>query len=160
MIVTYRDVQNVTFPVFKITGSNWSYSDGLLFLDDQLLDDKNMPGQTLGIRRLQTPFKNLFPLRNALISHIGIIKQTGKNFIDSNGDPFIYDKTLMCKLKFAHQGFVVDKGIAVRVNKIFSRLFYYANVADKGVSQRKQILEGSLKSANTQSLPRHILIVE
>ena len=87
MIVTYKDVQSVTFPVFKITGNNWSYSDGLLFLDDQLLDDKNMPGQTLGIRRLQTPFKNLFPLRNALINHIGIIKQTGKTLLTRKAIP-------------------------------------------------------------------------
>ena len=45
MIVTYKDVQCVTFPVFKITGSNWTYSDGLLFLENQLLDDKNMSGE-------------------------------------------------------------------------------------------------------------------
>ena len=99
MIVTYKDVQCVTFPVFKITGSNWTYSDGLLFLENQLLDDKNMSGETLGIRRVQTPFENLYPLRNALINHIGIIKQTTKTFIDSRGEPFIYDKTLI-RLKY------------------------------------------------------------
>lgn len=86
--------------MFQLPTSNWSCSDGLLFLDDQLLDDKNMSGETLGVRRLQSPFTNLFPLKRALINHIGILKQTGKNFIDSKGDPFIYDKTLMCKLKY------------------------------------------------------------
>ncbi len=112
MIVTYKDVQCVTFPVFKITGSNWTYSDGLLFLENQLLDDKNMSGETLGIRRVQTPFENLYPLRNALINHIGIIKQTTKTFIDSRGEPFIYDKTLMCKLKYYKIRKVDKKGIA------------------------------------------------
>ena len=100
MIITYKDVPRVIFPVYRIPHDNWSYSDGLLFLDNQLLDDKNMPGDTLGIRRLQTPFENLFPLRNALISHVGILKQSGNIFIDSRGDPFIYDKILMCKLKY------------------------------------------------------------
>ena len=112
MIVTYKDVQCVTFPVFKITGSNWTYSDGLLFLENQLLDDKNMSGETLGIRRVQTPFENLYPLRNALINHIGIIKQTTKTFIDSRGEPFIYDKTLMCKLKYYKIRKVDKKGVA------------------------------------------------
>ena len=93
LIITYKDVQHVIFPVFQLPTSNWSCSDGLLFLDDQLLDDKNMSGETLGVRRLQSPFTNLFPLKRALINHIGILKQTGKNFIDSKGDPFINDKT-------------------------------------------------------------------
>lgn len=100
MIITYRDVPHVTFPVYRLPHDNWSYSDGLLFLDNQLLDDTNMSGETLGIRRVQTPFTDLFPLKNALTSHIGILKQTGKTFIDSRGDPFIYDKTLMCRLKY------------------------------------------------------------
>ena len=71
-----------------------------------------MSGETLGIRRIQTPFENLYPLRNALINHIGIIKQTTKTFIDSRGEPFIYDKTLMCKLKYYKIRKVDKKGVA------------------------------------------------
>ena len=48
--------------------------DGLLFLDDKILDDKNMKGDNLGIRRLQTPHKNLYPIKNQIDELIGIIK--------------------------------------------------------------------------------------
>jgi len=59
-----------------------------------------MPGSTLGIRRVQTPFTELLPLRRSLISHVGLLKQTKKNFIDSKGVPFTYEKTKFCKLKY------------------------------------------------------------
>ena len=98
--------------MYKIPHDNWSYSDGLLFLDDQLLDDKNMTGGTIGIRRVQTPFRDLFPLKKSLINHIGILKQTGNTFIDSQGDPFIYEKTLLCKLKYFKIRKVDRKGVA------------------------------------------------
>lgn len=100
MIVTYKDVQCVTFPVFKITGSNWTYSDGLLFLENQLLDDKNMSGETLGKRRLQTPMKSLYPLRYMINDEIELIKHQGKFFIDSKGEFIIYEKTEKVQLKY------------------------------------------------------------
>ena len=86
--------------MFQIPSDNWSYSDGLLFIDDLLIDDTNMPGVTLGVRRVQTPFTELLPLRRSLISHVGLLKQTKKNFIDSKGIPFTYEKTHFCKLKY------------------------------------------------------------
>ena len=100
MIITYRDVQHVTFPVYQIPSNNWTYSDGLLFVDDLLVDDTNQPGETLGLRRLQTPFRDIMRLNRALINHVGVIKQTNKTFIDSRGMPFIYEKTQFCKLKY------------------------------------------------------------
>jgi hypothetical protein len=69
-------------------------------LDNAIIDDKNMPGNSLGIRRIQTQHKNLLPLRKAVENHIGIIKQTKPYFVDSNGLPFIYEKTAMCKLEY------------------------------------------------------------
>ena len=86
--------------MYQIPSDNWNYSDGLLFIDDLLVDDINQTGETLGLRRLQTPFKDLMPLRRSLINHVGIIKQTKKTFIDSRGMPFIYEKTQFCKLKY------------------------------------------------------------
>tara|TARA_B100001059_G_scaffold143358_1_gene143361 strand:+ start:869 stop:1363 length:495 start_codon:yes stop_codon:yes gene_type:complete len=112
LIITYRDVQDLKFPVFQIPSDNWSYSDGLLFIDDLLVDDTNMPGDTLGIRRLQTPFTELLPLRRSLISHIGLLKQKKKNFIDSRGVPFTYEKTAFCKLKYYKIRRVDRKGTA------------------------------------------------
>ena len=75
MIVTYKILDRINFPVFILPSSNWDLTDGLLYLDGELVDDKNMPGKTLGQRRLQTPHKGLIPLRKSLDSLVGILKQ-------------------------------------------------------------------------------------
>ena len=59
-----------------------------------------MRGDSLGIRRLQTPHKNLLPLKKSLLNLTGVIKQNTSTFIDSKGIPFIYEKTIWCKLKY------------------------------------------------------------
>ena len=100
MIITYRDIERIHFPVFNLPNGNWQLLDGLLFLDDLILDDKNMRGDTLGKRRLQTPHENLFNLKKSLNTHIGLIKSRDKHFIDSKGTPFIYEKTKMCPIKY------------------------------------------------------------
>ena len=101
MIVTYQDIKKLTFPVFILPNSNWQLVDGLLLLDNIVLDDKNMPGATLGISRLQTPFTEIVPLKHSIDSLIGILKQqNNKSFIDSKGTHFIYQKTLNATLKY------------------------------------------------------------
>lgn len=100
MVITYSKVNKIKFPVYVIPSGNWEKTDGLLFLEGELVDDKNMPGATLGIRRMQTPYKNLMRLSKQLNSHIGILKQKTKTFIDSNGTPFIYEKTKVCRLSY------------------------------------------------------------
>jgi len=100
LIVTYKEIKKIKFPVYILPNSNWEIVDGLLLLDNVVLDDKNMPGATLGIRRLQTPFLELVPLKHSIDSLIGILKQTSKSFIDSNGTPFIYQKTMNSYLKY------------------------------------------------------------
>lgn len=100
LIITYRQITKLNFPVFKLPSGNWQNTDGLLFLDHLLIDDKNMEGDTLGKRRLQTPHENLLPLKKCITSHIGIIKQNSLYFVDKYGQPFIYEKTQMCALKY------------------------------------------------------------
>jgi len=100
LIVTYRDVLRVTFPVFKLPSDNLEFTDGLLTLGGKIVDDKNMEGKTLGARRLQTYMKPLHPLRLAVLDLTGIIKQRERYFIDSKGIPFIYEKTRSCKLSY------------------------------------------------------------
>jgi hypothetical protein len=70
VLITYRDIEEVSFPVFNLPNGNWQLLDGLLFLDDLILDDKNMRGDTLGKRRLQTPHETLFSLKKSLDSHV------------------------------------------------------------------------------------------
>ena len=101
MLITYKNLKDVTFPVFLLGSSNWDLRDGLLFLDGVLLDDQNMPGKTLGQRRLQSPFKSLYPLKKGIMQPVGILKQAGnKAYIDSIGKLFVYEKTIMAVLKF------------------------------------------------------------
>lgn len=100
MIITYQQVSKITFPVFTLPNGNWQTTDGLLFLEEGIVDDRNMPGLTLGSRRVQTPHKNLVPLRKCITEHQGLIKQKSKYYIDSTGAPFIYEKTKMCALKY------------------------------------------------------------
>jgi hypothetical protein len=72
----------------------------VLFLDGLVLDEKNMPGKTLGIRRLQSKRKDLYPLRRAFLTLAQFLNSRGyKHFVDSSGRPFTYDKTINCKLK-------------------------------------------------------------
>ena len=75
MIVTYKEIKKIKFPVFILPNSNWELVDGLLLIDNQVVDDKNMPGASLGIRRLQTHFTELVPLKHSIESLIGILKQ-------------------------------------------------------------------------------------
>jgi hypothetical protein len=100
MVIQYRNLQKIRFPVYELSSGNWEKLDGLLFLDGKIVDDKNMTGDTLGIRRIQTPHTNLFKLKNQIDTVRGILKSNNKYFIDSYGMPFIYEKTEFCKLKY------------------------------------------------------------
>lgn len=90
----------MTFPVYSLPSGNWYQVDGLLYLNGELVDDRNMPGKTLGARRLQTPFEELVPLSKCIDSIIGVIKQSSKYYIDTKGTPFAYVKTKFCKVKY------------------------------------------------------------
>lgn len=112
MVITYTSSKNINYPVFPLLSSNWDISDGLLTIDGLLVDDKNMDGDTLGKRRLQTPFKSLFPLKKSINSFIGIIKQSKNNYIDNKGIVFTYEKTKYVPLKYIQIQKVEKKKIA------------------------------------------------
>jgi len=111
LIVNYNNLTKIKFPVYKLPNSNWELVDGLLFLDNKVLDDKNQPGKTLGIRRAQTSF-DLFPLKHSIPSLAGILKQNDKTFIDTEGTPFIYQKTRNSSLKYYKIRKIEQKGVA------------------------------------------------
>jgi len=100
MIITYKNTDKIQFPVFLLDSGNWDSIDGMLFLDNEVLDDKNQIGDTLGARRMQTSHKNLHVLKRMIMSHNGILKQSTKYFIDNKGMPFIYEKTKFAKLQY------------------------------------------------------------
>lgn len=99
MVIQYNTINKIKFPVYVMPSENWSESDGLLFLDGRVIDDRNMPGDTLGIRRIQTPHP-VGKLNKQLDDFRGILKSEQKTFIDTHGQPFVYYKTTFCKLKY------------------------------------------------------------
>lgn len=98
--ITYKNLHKIAYPAYPIPTDNWDYVDGLLYLDGLLLDDKNQQGETLGARRMQTPFKDKFPLTKAAETSLAIIKQPGGFYIDNLGRMFKYEKTKMAKVKY------------------------------------------------------------
>ena len=112
MVIQYKSINKVKLHVYILHSGNWERQDGLLFLDGTIVDDKNMSGDTIGMRRLQTPHKNLYPLKKQVDNFRGMIKSKEKHFIDTNGIPFIYEKTEFCKLKYYRIKSVVQKETA------------------------------------------------
>lgn len=65
----------------------------MLFIDGRVLDDTKMPGETLGVRRLQCGRRDLHPLKRAVVDVPQLLHCKYKNFIDSKGKVFLYEKT-------------------------------------------------------------------
>ena len=101
MAITYKNLPNVTFPIYELPTDSWKLEDGLLFFESRILDDTNMPGETLGMRRLQTPHRDqLHKLPKGIADFGGLLKSEAKFFIDWVGIPFEYEKTTMCSLVY------------------------------------------------------------
>lgn len=95
MYKSFKDIKNIKFPVYALPSSEWYEQDGVLFINDgKVLDDTNMPGKTLGIRRLQCGRKDLQTIKRAYPDFQSMLSSKKKIFIDSAGEPFIYNKTL------------------------------------------------------------------
>jgi hypothetical protein len=114
VIITYKTITKIKFPVFQLPNSNWSTQDGLMFIDREIVDDKNMRGDTLGLRRLQSPF-TMMKLNRSVNNIVGILKQPRNTFIDSTGTPFIYQKTLFVTLKYLKITKIVRRDVAALV---------------------------------------------
>ena len=109
MIVNYKTIDSIIeYPVFLLPSGNWDVQDGLLILEDLVVDDKNKEGRTLGARRMQTAHKDVMPLKKMLTSYNGILKQKTRCFIDNVGVPFIYEKTKFVPDKFDATSLIFD----------------------------------------------------
>lgn len=123
MYRTIKDLSKIRFPVYKLPSMEWYKTDGVLFLDSKVLDDTNMPGETLGIRRIQCGRKDLVKLKRAYPDLVSILSSTNSIFIDNNGVPFKYVRTITSPLKhykvssIEHKetcSVVIFKGLATR----------------------------------------------
>ena len=106
---------NIDFPVFVLHTDNIELIDGILWIDNQVLDDKNMLGITLGMRRLQSPMRGLYPLKYMLENETDLLHHQGKFYIDSNGLFFTKSKTTITQLKYHKIMRVEKKTIASRL---------------------------------------------
>jgi hypothetical protein len=95
MYKQFKDLKTIKFPVYALPSKDWYTQDKVLFINDgKVLDDKNMPGSSLGVRRLQCGRKDLCRLKTAYPDFQSMIASKKNTFIDSNGTPFIYRKTV------------------------------------------------------------------
>ena len=60
--IKFQHIKNIKFTVFAIPDEEYEYRDGLLLCRNLVVDDRNMTGETLGRRRLQSPHR-LFRLK-------------------------------------------------------------------------------------------------
>lgn len=100
MMLTYKELSKIAFPIFALPSSNWHTQDGLFFVDNILVDDRNVDKPTLGQRRLISPQGNFMKLGKAVVDEVGLFKQQNRAFIDSKGVPFIYIKSKMLPLNY------------------------------------------------------------
>lgn len=91
--MTFDDIHKIVFPIYVLHTDEVEKQDGLLFCDTQIVDDRNVKGTTIGQRRLQSPHKNLYPLKFMLTDFRGMILHRGENYIDTIGRYFRYQKT-------------------------------------------------------------------
>jgi len=96
--VTYKNLKNVSFPVYVLPSDEVDFIDGLLLFENKVIDDRNMPGDTLGKRRLQTPHK-LLRFKKLCPNLAAMLASKGTNFIDTRGNAFRYNKTKYVSLK-------------------------------------------------------------
>ena len=109
-------MQKFNFPLFVIHTDNVEEIDGILWIEDQVLDDKNMSGETLGVRRLQSPMKSIYPVKYMIKDIRSYLDHQGKFYIDNTGYFFRKDKTKKATLKY-------HKILRVDLNTIASGLW-------------------------------------
>jgi hypothetical protein len=104
----------IKYPVYVIHEEP-EEQDNLLWLNDQVIDDRNMLGETLGIRRLQTPMKSIYPLKYQCDDEVAMLKHRGKHFVDSNGCYFYNEKLDTAPLKYHKIKKIIKKDVATVV---------------------------------------------
>jgi hypothetical protein len=104
----------IEFPLFVVHTSNVELIDGILWIENQVLDDRNMTGKTLGLRRLQSPMKSIYPLKYMLRDIPSYLNHQGKFYIDSTGYFFVKQKLNKVDLKY-HKILRVEKKIIATV---------------------------------------------
>lgn len=102
MYKTIKDFKKLQFPLYTIPNDNWDINDGVVFVNNRVVDDLNWPGKSIGVRRLQAKWPDMWKLKKPLFYINDVLKTKKKFFISSGGEPFTYNKTGFQKVKY-HQ---------------------------------------------------------
>jgi len=103
------------FPVFILSANEIEERDGIVFADGLCLDDKNVKGDTLGLRRLHSSYPDMYQLTKAIHDIPTLLKTSSRKFIDSEGHIFNYEKTRFVPLIYHEIMSIVHKEIATIV---------------------------------------------
>ena len=156
-LINTINLTELHYPIFKLGIRKPEILDNVVFYLNQyeedgkdtkillkIVDDKNKPGETLGIRRLNLKVDgiNLFRITKAVYFLGDLIKIAKPNiwFIDSNGRVFNYIKSTRVKLKYYKisntipikgGGIIVElEGLQARFKSLFlpDSTFTYAGI--------------------------------
>jgi hypothetical protein len=96
--INWKLIRNITFPIYKLNTDELHYYRGILYVNDLVIDDRNIKEDTLGKRRLHIKEK-LYPLNNAGVDFLSLLQAKHRHFIDTKGLAFSYVKTMYCQVK-------------------------------------------------------------
>lgn len=105
-------MKTLKYPVYPLRSNDWTILDGVVFVEGKVVDERNMPGKSLGIRRLQSGRRDLYKLRKPIKDFPTMLKSTAPAFVDSKGKIFTYEKTYSSKLITYKMSKLVKKEVA------------------------------------------------
>jgi hypothetical protein len=97
--INWKYIKNVAFPVFKLRSSEVHYYRGVLYIENKIIDDRNLEGDTLGKRRLKILEEEKYYLKGAALDFVGLLQANHRHFITNKGQAFTYIKKKRCKVK-------------------------------------------------------------
>ena len=102
VIITFSSLNKITFPVFALPSDNWYKQDSLVYVEGRLVDDRSVKSDSLGVRRLRSPFReNMLKVNKSYDTPVDVIFcKYHKHFIDSKGRIFTYEKTKYCTVRY------------------------------------------------------------
>ena len=99
---------NFTFPLFRLRThlETWEENNIIYILnskgEEKIIDNKNLLGKTIGMRRLKINKENLYPLNKVVFTFAQLLKthKSGDKYVDNHGRLFTYRKTTRVPLKY------------------------------------------------------------
>lgn len=96
--ITWKNLKNIEFPIYKLNSDEIHYYQGILYCQNKVIDDRNLPGNTIGLRRLQSK-DDLYSLKQTALDVTDMLNANYRHFIDNKGRAFSYKKTKWCTVK-------------------------------------------------------------